>query len=235
MVDGRRMAVGLVAALLMGGCTSSEPTEPLFGEQPSEEVTVSESPAKPIPDSIPASAFLAASDAPGKAHEKPRRLGSGDQPLPAFCGASYEQKSQIGVRGTQLLLISSADAPDGSTPKAAVYEEVIVFEGDGATAFMTALRKAVTGCATQKDDKNYLRGPVEGGDDSELIERTSPATDDAGEPVEGQLHHLFWAAVRQGDTVAFVSNTGWESGSAEKSDTVTLASRAAARIKAWRG
>ncbi|GIM94045.1 hypothetical protein Ato02nite_058380 [Paractinoplanes toevensis] len=180
-------------------------------------------------------------DAPGKAKEKPNRLGAGDQKLPAFCKSSYETKDQVGVRATQLLLFASEDAPEGSTPKAAVYEDVIVYRNDGAEQFMASLRKAVQGCATQKDDsgvtlKNFLRGPVPGGgDDSVLIERTRPATDDAGEPVAGQVHSLFWAAVRQGDTIAFVSNTGWESGSAEKGDTVTLGTRAAARIKAWRG
>ncbi|GIF25567.1 hypothetical protein BJ973_003845 [Actinoplanes tereljensis] len=251
MVNARHAAnwlVGGVAALIVGGCSGSEPTNqaaaptsPSAAALPSSTSAAGASPtAKAIPDSIPAIAFLQVVDAPGQAKEKPNRLGAGDQPLPAFCKNSYEQKDQVGVRATQLLLFASEDAPEGSTPKAAVYEDVIVFKNDGATKFMTSLRKAVEGCPTEKADsgvtlKNSLRGPVEGaGEDSVLIERTRPATDDAGEPVEGQVHSLFWAAIRQGDTIAFLSNTGWESGSAEKTDTQTLATRAASRIKAWR-
>lgn len=189
----------------------------------------------PIPDAVPASAFLQESDAPGKA-----RVGSGDQPLPAFCSNSYETQDQVGVRATKLLLISSADAPADATSKAAVYEDVIVFRADGAETFMMSLRAAVTDCPEQTDDdgvtvRNYLRGETGVGDDSVLVERTRPATDEAGEPIEGELHHLFWAAVRHGDTIVFLSNTGWESASADRADTVTLATRTAARLSEWRG
>ncbi|WP_203730806.1 hypothetical protein [Paractinoplanes durhamensis] len=241
--------VGGVAALIVAGCSGTEPDRPAADVTSAPSPTSAESPsvaptsagpAKAIPAGIPDSAFLQESDAPEKAKEKPNRLDSDGNALPAFCKAGYEQKDQVGVRGTELLLIASKDATEGSTPKAAVYENVIVYKGAGATEFMTDLRAAVRGCASQKEDngvtaKNFLRGSIGAGDDSELIERTRPATDDAGEPIDNQVNQVFWAAVRQGDTIAFVSNGGWESGSAEKSDTVTLATRAATRVKAWRG
>ncbi|MEU4240804.1 hypothetical protein [Actinoplanes sp. NPDC026619] len=237
---------GGMTALFVAGCTTSDPTEPLFAspsvaaETPTPP-TVSAEPAatgtKSIPADVPASAFLQAADAPEKARDQPK---AADHSLPAFCKTSFEQKDQVGVRGTQLLLIQSKGDTEGSTPKSAVYEDVIVYRGDGATEFMSDLRAAVKSCASEKDDvgvtvKNFLRGPIGGGDDSELIERTRPATDDAGEPIDNQIHQVFWAAVRHGDTIAFVSNTGWESGGAEKGDTVTLGTRAAARVEKWRG
>jgi hypothetical protein len=262
-VNGLRAAGVLVGAFVVAGC-SADSGEPVaaasasssasastgFGAPaPSPSATTSSTtatttsapPPKPLPASIPDSAFLQASDAPAKAKEKPKRLGADGHPLPAFCNRSYEQKDQLAVRGTELFLIASKDATEGSTPEAAIYENVLVYRGDGATKFMQSLRTAVKACASAKDAdsgvtvKNFLRGPVGGGDDSELIEQTRPATDDAGEPVAGQVHHVFWAAVRQGDTIAFVSNTGWESGSGDKADTLTLGKRAATRVQAWRG
>jgi hypothetical protein len=194
--------------------------------------------AAPIPKSIPATAFLQASDVPGKIKEKPRRLGPGDQPLPTFCGKKYGSGSAI--QATQSVYFTEPNAPAGSTPKAAIYQDVLVYRGDGAASFLNNLRASVRRCATQKDEvgvtvKNYLRGSLDAGDDSVLIERTRPATDDAGEPVGGgSRHHLFWAAVRVDDSVTFVSNTGWESISAERGDTEQLGRRAATRLAAWR-
>ncbi|MFI5891447.1 hypothetical protein ACIA5D_15190 [Actinoplanes sp. NPDC051513] len=194
-----------------------------------------------IPSSIPDAAFLQAGDVPGKAKEKPRRLGPGDQELPEFCDADYDQGAAVGIRATQSVFFAGPDDPAESTPKAAVYEDVLVFQGDAATTFMSDLRAAVQGCAVQKEEsgvtvKNYLRGEIGAGDESVLIERTRPATDDAGEPVGGgALHHLYWTATRVGDSVAVVSNTGWESVSAERADTVHLGGKAAARLAAWRG
>ncbi|GIE10976.1 hypothetical protein Afe05nite_28160 [Paractinoplanes ferrugineus] len=232
-----RHVTGLAAALLVAGCATSEPTEPFYTSSAAPATTTagaapSSSKARSIPKAIPASAFLQVSDAPEKARQKPARA---DHDLPAFCGKSYEQKDRIGVRATQLLLIQSKGESEGSTPKSAVYEDVLVYRGDGAKEFMTDLRAAVKNCASDEDDKNFLRGSIEAGDDSELIEQSTPATDDAGEPVQGQPSRLFWAVVRHADTIAFVSNTGWESSGAEKADTVKLGTRAAARVKEWRG
>jgi hypothetical protein len=147
----------------------------------------------------------------------------------------------VGIQATQSLFFVEADAPPEATPKSASYEDILVFPGDGAERFMANLRSAVGRCASQTVDggatvKNDDRGEVPAGDDSVLIDRTRPATGDDGEPTgDGSLHHTWWAAVRVGDSIAFVSNTGWESVSAEKDDTVFLAKKAATRLAAWRG
>jgi hypothetical protein len=193
--------------------------------------------ALPIPGSIPDSAFLAAVDVPGKAKDGPHRLGAGDQPLPEFCDTPYEHEDRIGVRGTRSLAFVSDGSPADSVPKAMTFQDILVFRGDGAEVFLDDLTAAVRSCpAGDRGRKNHLRGEIGAGDESVLIEQTTPAFGDDGEPVgNGSLHSLYWTAVRVGDAIAFVSNTGWESGSAERADTEHLGRRAAARLADWRG
>ena len=223
------------ASTAPGGAVSTAPSGTASTPASGATSTATGGATKAIPSAIPEAAFLQASDVPGKAKGKPRRLGAGDQELPEFCGAGYDQGAAVGIRATQSVFFAGAKDPAESTPKAAIYEDVLVFKGDAATKFMNDLRAAVQGCPSRQGARNYLRGAIGAGDESALIERTRPATDDAGEPVGGgALHHLYWVAVRVGDSVAFVSNTGWESVSAERADTVHLGGKAAARLAAWR-
>jgi len=227
------------ARAVLAGDDEPQPATPTASARAGAAPPTSASRTAVLPRSIPARAFLQAADAPGKAKSAPERLGAGGQKLPEFCDATYDRSDRVGVRATQVLLISGAGDPAEATPKAAVYEDVIVFRGDGATAFMADLRAAVRDCASLTDNgvvsHNYQRGSVDAGDESLLIERTRPAFREDGEPAgDGSLHHLYWAAVRVGDSVAFVTNAGWEAGSAERADTVLLARRAAARLAAWR-
>ncbi|GIE94432.1 hypothetical protein [Paractinoplanes rishiriensis] len=244
----KRWTAATAGALLAAGCGSGPvetgvTTAPM-GSVPSVSAgpSVSGSSAAPsptasvreIPASIPASAFLLAADVPGKAKGKPQRLGAGDHELPEFCGRDYEQRERVGLRATQSLAFTSKDSPPDSTPKAMIYQDVIVFRGDGAEAFLTDLAAAVRDCPGG-EKKNSLTESIGAGDASLLVERSSPARDDTGEPVgDGSRHYFYWAAVRVGDAVAFVSNTGWESGSADRDDTVHLGRKAAARLDSWR-
>jgi hypothetical protein len=190
--------------------------------------------------SVPDTAFLHADDLPGQVKGSPARLADGERPLPAFCGAAYQQSDRITLRATLRLLYSSAGAPPESTPKAEVYQDILVYRDGGADAFMTGLRAAVAGCASQNDDAgvrvaNVLRGAVGAGDDSALIEQTRPATDDEGNPRgDGSQQSMFWAVVRVADAIAFLAVLGWEGCSAELGDAVTLGTKAAGRIAAWR-
>ncbi|GAA0529655.1 hypothetical protein GCM10010172_07900 [Paractinoplanes ferrugineus] len=219
----------VVPAPSVAGVTTPPVTTPPVTNAPA-------GPAVAIPAAIPASAFLQPTDTPGRIKEAPRRLGPGAQPLPDFCADSYDQRAKIGIRATQVLYFTAADSAPGSTPKAGVYEEILVFRGSVAEVFMRSLRDSVRGCPVAGPARNYLRDSLGLGDESVLIERTAPATGDDGEPAaDGSLHHLYWAVIRVGDSVAFVSNTGWESISADRADTEHLAARAAARLAAWRG
>jgi hypothetical protein len=189
--------------------------------------------------SVPDTAFLHADDMPGQIKGAPERIPDGERPLPAFCGAPYEQTDRITLRATFRLRYTTAGAPPESTPKAEVYQYILVYRDAGAEAFMTALRAAVTGCASQNDDAgipvaNVMRGDIGAGDESALIEQTRPATDEKGNPVgDGSLQSKFCAIVRVGDAIAFLAVLGWESTSADRGDAVALARKAADRVAAW--
>jgi hypothetical protein len=189
-----------------------------------------------IPSSIPARAFLQASDAPGRG-STPERRDNGD--LPEFCGLSYQQTGRLGIRATQFMYLTEKNPPPDSTPKGTVFEDVMVFRGSGADRFMDDLRAVVRSCPTETRGTttvtNVLRGGLGAGDESILIERNQPAFGGDGEPTgDGRLHYRYWAAVRVGDSVAFVANSGWETASAERGDTVHLGRRAGYRLDAWR-
>jgi hypothetical protein len=199
------------------------------------KVSVVEKP-RSIPSSIPARAFLRASDAPG-AGSTPERRDSGE--LPDFCGLSYQQTGRVGIRATQFMYLTEKNPPENSTPQGTAVEDIMVFRGDGADRFMDGLRAAVRSCPTETHGRvtvtNVLRGGLGAGDESMLIERNQPAFGGDGEPTgDGTSHRRFWAVVRVGDSVAFVANTGWETASADRADTVHLGRRAAARLDAWR-
>jgi hypothetical protein len=236
-------------ALLAAGACSAATTPPGAGRSPSglpsSAVPPSAAPppaapssaaARPIPASVPDQAFLLASDVPGTATDGPNRVGSDAHPLPELCGKDYENKDRVGVRGMRSVAFVHAGAPAGSVPAAMIYQEILVFRGDGAKAFLDDLAAAVKSCPSgDKDRKFRLLEAIGAGNQSLLFEQTSPARGDDGELTGNAVHRLFWAAVRVGDAVTVVSNTGWESGSAERADTEHLGRRAAARLALWRG
>jgi hypothetical protein len=229
------------AATTPAPSTAPPPTSPNPSPSTSASAPASEPAGRPMPRSIPASAFLQGTDVPGDIKEPPSDIGSNDIPFPSLCRSNYMDPGRIGIRGTRYLSFTSHGAPADSTPKAAVYEHIAVYRGPGAAAFMTNIRAAVRACPSQTDDtgvrvRYYSRGPLGGGDDSELIDVARPMTNDDGSPVgDGSQHHTYWAAVRVGDTVALVADGGWESGSGDRADSTHLGTRAAARLAAWRG
>jgi hypothetical protein len=187
-------------------------------------------------DELPDAAFLGAADLPGPIKDAPKRLP--DWPLPVFCGTAYDQPARVVSRATLRYYFTSPGAPAESTPKSVVHQAILLYQPDAATAFMTGLRAAVDACKTQLDSgitvTNRLRGALSLGDDSALIEQTRPATEESGEPRnDGSLHSVFWTAVRVGNAVTFLSNAGWESCSADHTDTVSLTQHATQRLMTW--
>lgn len=192
-----------------------------------------------IPAEIPDTAFLQIVDVPGLI-KGIARLADGERQLPRFCGAPYDQPELLGLRATRRILFSSAGSPPEATPKAAVYEDILIFRGTGAQAFVTGLRDAVQACASQADEvgfqvRNVLRGTVGAGDESVLVESSRPATNNEGDSLDdGSEQSTFLAVARVGDAVTLVTNEGWETGSADQGDTVLLAQRATHRLASWR-
>jgi hypothetical protein len=190
--------------------------------------------------SVPDSAFLHATDVPGQIKGMPERLADGERSLPSFCGAAYDQSDRLTLRATFRLLYNSPGSPPEATPKAEIYQDILVYREAAAGPFMTALRAAVAGCGSQSDAAgvpvaNFLRGELGAGDESALIEQRRPATDDAGDPLDdGSEQSMFWAVARVGDAIAFLAVIGWECSSADFGDTIALGRKAAARLAAWR-
>jgi len=191
--------------------------------------------------SVPDTAFLQPGDVPGQVRGIPVRLADGERPLPSFCGAAYDQGDRLAARATFRLLYNSPGSAAESTPKAAIYQDILIFRENAAVAFMSALRAAVSGCGSQSDEvgvrvSNLLRGALEAGDESALIEQRRDSTDELGEPRgDGSSQSMYWAVARVGDAIAFLAVVGWECTSADLGDTVTLGQRAVERLAAWRG
>lgn len=240
-------AIGSAPAVsALGGQGASSSLRPAPGRPPAGGTPVKPADRRPveptdrrpvIPSAVPARAFLHESDVPGRSMGAPDRLDGAD--LPSFCGATFDQPAKVGIRATQGLLYTGADAPEHSTPESAVVQDIIVYRTDGAKRFMAGLRTAVRNCPTETISgvqvRNVSHGTLGRGDDSVLIERNRPATGDDGEPTgDGTLRRTFWSAVRVGDTITLVANNGWESASPTRTDSAHLGRRAAARLDAWR-
>jgi hypothetical protein len=190
--------------------------------------------AAAIPAAVPAAAFLRASDAGNGG--TPELLDDPAVP-PSFCGAAFASSSGIGIRRSSQLLWRHRDDPEGSTPAGTLTETVTVYRGDGATRFLTEVRKAVAGCRSQKvgsiTHMYKALGAAASGRDSVLIEDSTPAFAEDGTPVSGR-RFVYWAAVRAGDSVALVRNEGWEDASADRTEAAFFARKAGDRLAAWR-
>jgi hypothetical protein len=232
---------GLAVVLLLGGCAhGGDPVAAPTSAVPSSSAPSSSVPSPssspsgpPIPASVPASAFLQAADA-----EKGAEPNAVDPVgTPSFCGATFASYRDIGIRKGSALLWQHKASPEGSTPAGTVTEMITVYRGAGATTFMADLRQAVAQCPSQKTGgltRQYkLLGSVSAGQDSVLVEDSTPAYNEDGTPRSGR-HYTFWAAARVADSVALVKNEGWEDASADRTESKAFAQKAAKRLAAWR-
>ncbi|MEU7906754.1 hypothetical protein [Actinoplanes sp. NPDC049118] len=213
--------------------TSSTPSSPPGGTSTPPSV---ESGTPSIPASIPARAFLGRSDANVATL---RRLDSPAGPPDLCPAADYPSDARAGVRDTVAILYRApGDGPD-HTPSGEVFDTVTVYRGDGAGDFMDEFRAAVRECPRGKRESLTFTyrslGSLGVGDESVLMQGSTPARGDDGEPSgDGSTYRIYLAAVRIGDSVALVENTGYESISAERTVAGDFARRAAERLEAWR-
>ncbi|MBU2668523.1 hypothetical protein KOI35_33925 [Actinoplanes bogorensis] len=192
--------------------------------------------APSIPKSIPARALLT------KAESRTGELTPQDEPrgVPEFCGkAKFPSASQKGVSASVMLIYRGASAPEGSIPDDVVYNTVTVFRDEGATDYLSELRRAVQLCPTGKmgdlDAQFDSLGSLGLGDESVLIERSYAATDGQGEPMNnGSRTATYLAAVRVGDSVTLLDSRGYENLSSNRADVEKLAKVAAAHLADWR-
>ncbi len=210
-------------------------TPPPSRPAPDDPVQTSASAPPAVPDTVPARAFLQKADWDGSVVDGPTRV---PHDLPELCGDNLPGEDAVGVRGTSVLTFRAPGVPDGYTPNGTVHDTVTVYRRSGARDFLRQLREAVRACPVDtvggREFRYRARGPVGSGDESLLIEQTTAGYGDAGEP-SGTTRYAYLAAVRTGDTVAFVEVEGWESVSAERDDAVTFARAAGRRAAQWRG
>jgi hypothetical protein len=233
-VAGCSRSADPTAAPSVAGPSPSAPASLPASPSPTGDAPSPATNAAAIPGSVPAAAFLRGSDA--EAGGSPELLDEAVSP-PAFCGATFASRGDIGIRRSSQLLWRHRADPEGSTPAGTVTETVTVYRGRGATRFVTDLRAAVAGCRSQKigtiSHTYKALGSVVSGRDSVLIEDSTPAFAEDGTPVSGR-RYVYWAAVRAGDAVALVENEGWEDASADRTESVLFARRAGDRLAAWR-
>ncbi len=195
----------------------------------------SSSSAPSIPDAIPSRAFVQEADWAGDVMTGPTRTSH--EP-PELCGTRLPSDDLIGVRDSVVLTFRAPGLGEGYVANGIVRDTVTVYRGSGARNFLRDLRDAVRTCPVDtvegREFRYRSRGPVGAGDESLLIEKATAGYGDNGEP-SGTTRYVYLAAVRAGDTVAFVEVDGWESVSAERDDAVTFARAAGRRVAAWRG
>jgi hypothetical protein len=202
---------------------------------PLTSTSVPAPPPPSIPKSIPASAFLRASDVLDG--DAPIR---GDAPeLPSFCGQKFPSAGQRGIRAAVKILYHSRGSAPDTVPAGTVDETITVYRGNGADRFMSELRTAVKSCRQQKIGTLTWQyrslGTAGAGAESLVIDLSTPSYSEDGEPVnDGSRQHQYLGAVRIGDTVALIDHRGWENFSADHDDTVTFVRNAAKRLSAWR-
>ena len=157
---------------------------------------------------------------------------------PKLCAdTSYPSSSKAAVRKSVFLLYRAPELPAENVPDDTIYDTVTVYRGAGAEEFLDELRAAVRDCPNGPKKAKYRSlGSFGAGDESLLIERSTPATNPQGEPEPGQEPHLTYiAAARVNDTVALVESLGYENWGSKREPVVALAKTAAKRVAAWRG
>jgi hypothetical protein len=186
-----------------------------------------------IPKSIPARAMLNVKDGNTgqfKVEEDARRA-------PKLCpDTSYPSASKAAVRKSVYLLYRRPELSPDTVPDDTIYHTVTVYRGTGAEDFLDDLRAAVRECPNGPEEEKYRSlGSFGAGDESLLIERSTPARDLPGNPVPGAEPTLTYiAAVRIKDTVSLVESTGYENWGSLRKPVVGLAETAAERVAAWR-
>jgi hypothetical protein len=198
-----------------------------------------------IPGSVPTRAFLTRAETNAGSWQRLR----GATPL-TLCSAAagFASEKKVGVRGTVEILVAAGKIPadlyeDGKDPDtdyyplAVVSDTVTVYRADGARVYLDEMRRMVKDCPKGGNGATYRSlGSLGLGDESVLIQGSTPARGDDGEPMnDGTRHYTYYAEVRIADTVVTVHYAGYESQSVERADAESLTRKAFQRARDWRG
>jgi hypothetical protein len=192
--------------------------------------------AAPERTDVPAEAFLQPADTGDVEHAFQRWTG---HTLPALCDARFASNAAIAVGGHILALYHPRRA-EGYIPGDVFHQTIAVYRPGGAARFMAELRRAVNACPVDRvsrchsyrDDAGYrlLRAPDHG--DAALLGRTTfPQMSNDGPT--GRTATEWFLAVRVGDAVMVLANTGYEFGHLDYDAFREVGARAAQRFTAW--
>jgi hypothetical protein len=226
---------GTPTATLSPAPPAATPSTPASSPPPASPSTtgaprVSASAAgRPVPRSIPDSAFLQVGDTNGTV---PVKDVSSEEMLPELCGATYRSDAKVQVRRTRHVTYWTAPKPE-YVPDGTFDETITAYKAGGAKDFMAQLRKAVGDCAKDGDDRYKIVPAPKHGDDSFVFEKRYPATDAVGNPTGGDEVRLV-SVVRVGDVVMVLYERGWEAGWTADPDVVeTFTVKAMSRLSKW--
>ncbi len=220
------------------GAASGSPSPAGTSAPPSSAppaTTPSSAAAPALPTSIPARAMLNGKDGNGDETTEADTL----KPPKLCANTVYPSFSRAAVQKTVKFFYRPPGQDPTYTPRDDIFNTVTVFRGDGAADFVDELGMAVRRCpnGTRGDipTRNRSLGSLGLGDESLLVERSSEARDDLGEPVgDGSRSYAYVAVVRIGDTVTRVESFGYESASSERRTVEELVRKAADRLAGWR-
>lgn len=163
--------------------------------------------------------------------------------LPGLCGAGYPSEAAVVQRRTRLLVYNlPRNAGKGYVPDGSYTHAITIYRAGRADDVLEELRRAVRGCPEQELPGGVTRVLsrqrllTDGGygDESVLFEMRSPGHDINGDPTGVEDFRLI-RAIRVGDVVTVLWETGWENTSSERTQVDADSRRAVAAIKAWLG
>lgn len=194
-------------------------------------------PAEPAPTSIPDRAFF---EQPANTKKDvPSFMGS-ENMLPELCGASYPADRSLLARRTHHLIFKLPSSPDDPTyvPDGSFDHTITSYPNGAAATWMAQLRAAVADCPNQTINgfgyRQRLLGGASYGDDSLLIEVSTPNRDVNGTPTGGNEIRLV-SVVRVGNVVTVLHEQGWEGTSSDRALVDDYTRRAVTAIQAWLG
>jgi hypothetical protein len=218
-----------------GGTPSADTPAPGRSSPGHPSSTPAAPPPPPAPTSIPDRAFFR--QPANTVKDEPRFLGS-ENMLPELCAATYPADQSLLARRTRHLIYKLPGSPADPTyvPDGSFDHTITSYPNGVAATWMAELRAAVRDCPTQTISgftyRQRLLAGTRYGDDSMLIEVSTPNRDVNGNPTGGNEIRLV-SVVRVGNVVTVLYEQGWEGTSSDRAMVDDYTRRAVAAIVAW--
>jgi hypothetical protein len=187
---------------------------------------------------VAAAAFLDVADTGDVEHTF---LAWTSHPLPPLCDARFASGAAVTLGG-QMMARYHPRRTEGYIPDDVLYQTIAVYRPGGAARFMRELRDAVAACPVNtpkvvhcnpyREDARYrlLRAPGHG--DEAILGRITFAEMSNDGPT-GRTATQWFLAVRIGDAVTVLANTGYEYGHMSADAFREVGAKAVPRFTGW--